>query len=66
MSLVIYGNECKGYNLKDSICDRSWENVPTVTKTTIEIQLKVGSNSIFLILYHSFTFLCHLDGKNGG
>ena len=29
------------------ICDPFWENVPKVRKTTIEIRLKVGNNSIF-------------------
>ena len=29
------------------ICDQFWENVPKVGKTTIEIRLKVGNNSIF-------------------
>ena len=29
------------------ICDLFWENVPKVKKTTMEIQLKVGNNSIF-------------------
>ena len=35
----------------ERICDPFWENVPKVGKTTIEIQLKVGNNSIFNKIY---------------
>ena len=31
---------------ENRICDPFWENVPKVEKTSIEIRLKVGNNSI--------------------
>ena len=33
--------------LSSNICDPFCENVPKIEKTTIEIRLKVGNNSIF-------------------
>ena len=33
--------------LEKENCDPLWKNVPKVAKTTIEIWLKVGNNSIF-------------------